>query len=166
MQDGETPNIDTRRNSLSLFRMNRVKEAEKEKAALKERIDELEKTCSQLKIENDYLRQRYERFINQIETNSNPLMENQPKNATPIQTNRKNTISNVESITISGQNQNNNEQPFHPAPSLQSQEFYTDEEELNEETGWIVERNRKKGNVWKKHIKTRKIEMKKYWNLK
>lgn len=144
MQNEETPNIDVRRNSLSLFRMNRVKEAEKEKAALQQRIDELEKACSQLKTENEYLRKRYERFLNQTEMNSNPLMADQTKDTTTFQTNGKDLNLNLESITTPSQNQNNNEQFSHPAQPMQTQEYYTDEEELNEETGWIVERNRKK----------------------
>lgn len=121
--NAENIHTDTPRNSLSLFRVSKVKELEKFNVELLDRVKQLEKFCSQLKEDN---------FRLQIE---NEKLKSNFKNGDKNENEENNENNDENSVHRQINNEQSTSQTHHV--------YETDEEELARETEWIVNKNKK-----------------------
>lgn len=153
--------INTPRNSLSTFRITKVKELEKSNVDLNERIKELERICLYLKQQNEKLKSfigarpasldsnpcNTPTAINNVmfETDEEEVYQEtdwiikkakKKKPAKKVRTETpvgEKTETELNSNPCNGPNENNNNMIFE-----------TDEEEVSKETNWIIQKAKKK----------------------
>lgn len=124
----------TPRNSLSLFRVGKLKELEAANNQLLERLQASEKLCSQLSHDNNLLLEENRKFKILLNINTE-------------------CSSNNDKILQNGQNTNPEEGQINNAVLINENEatdnvndraYETDEDELTKETEWILQKNRAK----------------------
>lgn len=152
----EPNNLQTPRNSLSLFRINKLKDLEKTNIHLNERINELEKLCALLKQENDKLKEYLENSTINNLTNKNGVSDSRTQlnneSAQDIEPQVEELNHETAWILKKRKKSNNKTKKViaPPEPTLQRPTYETDEEELARETDWITKRRK---NNQKKTVK-------------